>query len=215
MNSPTPDKSAQMAQIASEIGALTQSPLYAYRMENRYQPVIGEGSLDAAALLIGEAPGEQEAKQGRPFVGAAGRVLNDLLCLIGVQREEIYITSVIKDRPPKNRPPQAQEIKLYAPFLARQIAIIQPPIIAVMGRFALEFSGQALQLPGTGWKISELHGQPIPAQAAYGPVTLLPLYHPAVVLYRPEELATLQQDFRVLGELLQGQKAHPITTRTS
>lgn len=202
MNTPTIDKAAQMAQIASEINLLTQSPLYAYRVENKYKPVIGEGNLDALSLLIGEAPGEQEAKQGRPFVGAAGRVLNDLLQGSGIAREDLYITSVIKDRPPKNRSPLVKEIKLYAPYLARQIAIIQPQIIGVMGRFALDFIVQELQIPGVGLKISEVRGKPIQAKASYGNVTVLPLYHPAVVLYRPEEMENLRNDFLVLGALV-------------
>ncbi len=206
MNNPLSDKTSQMEQVASEVAGLTQSPLYAYRTENNYKSVIGEGNLDAAILLIGEAPGQQEAKQGRPFVGAAGRVLSQLLQSIGLQREDIYITSVVKDRPPKNRPPQVKELKLYGPFMARQIRIIQPQIIVAMGRFALEFIAKELQIPGEGLKISEVHGKPIPAQTSYGAVTLLPLYHPAVVLYRPEELETLQRDFLVLGKLLKGEQ---------
>ncbi len=195
-------KPQQMDAIQQEIEALTASPLYDYRLENGYQPVIGEGSPDAAVMFIGEAPGKQEAKTGRPFVGAAGRVLDELLESIGLAREQVYITNVVKDRPPDNRDPKEEEIELYAPFLRRQIGIIQPKVIATLGRFAMQFILETFERPEQDRKISSLHGEPITAEADYGEVIILPLYHPAVALYRRDQRDTLEEDFRVLRKYL-------------
>jgi DNA polymerase len=192
------DKRAELAKLAEEVDHLTDSPLYAYRQANHYHAVVGEGDPDASLMLIGEAPGEWEAKQGRPFVGASGRVLDALLSHIGLRRQDVYITNVVKDRPPKNRNPRVSEIRLYAPFLVRQMAIIEPRVVAPLGRFALAFVLNQLGLPTEGQSITRLHGQPLAAQASYGPVTVVPLYHPAVALYNSEQLATLQHDFEGL-----------------
>ncbi len=195
-------KPQQMDAIQQEIEALTASPLYDYRLENGYQPVIGEGSPDAAVMFIGEAPGKKEAKTGRPFVGASGSVLDELLESIGLIREQVYITNVVKDRPPDNRDPKEDEIELYAPFLRRQIEIIQPKVIATLGRFAMQFILKTFDRPEQDWKISSLHGEPLTAEANYGEVIILPLYHPAVVLYRRDQRDTLEEDFRVLRKYL-------------
>ena len=133
------ERAAQLAAILEEIRGLTESPLYDYRTLNHYNPVIGEGSPMAEIVFIGEAPGEVEAKTGRPFVGPAGRVLDGLLADAGLTRDDIYITNVVKDRPPDNRDPRVKEVRLYAPFLWRQLAIIQPRVIVPLGRHALEF----------------------------------------------------------------------------
>jgi uracil-DNA glycosylase len=191
-------KKTDLAALASELEALTASPLYDYRVENGYHVVTGEGNPDAAILFIGEAPGASEAKSGRPFVGASGRVLAELLASIGLSRDDVYITNVVKDRPPENRDPTATEIALYAPFLERQIAIIQPKVIATLGRFAMDFVLQRFDAPQQGQKIGALHGQPIPLQAPYGPITLVPLYHPAVALYNRDQRGTLEEDFKEL-----------------
>jgi DNA polymerase len=110
------------------------------------------------------------------------------------------ITIVVKDRPPENRAPAAPEIKLYAPFLREQIDIIQPRIIATLGRFAMEFLFDFFQMPGKGQKISKLHGSRLEAQASYGKVIVVPLYHPAVALYTTEQRETLAADFQVLRQ---------------
>lgn len=191
-------KASDLATLAAELEALTESPLYGYRVENGYRPVFGEGDPDAAILFIGEAPGASEAKSGRPFVGASGRVLAELLAGIGLARADVYITNVVKDRPPDNRDPTAAEIALYAPILERQIAIIQPRVIATLGRFAMDFVLRRFDAPQQGRKIGELHGQPIPLQAPYGPITLLPLYHPAAALYNPDQRGVLEKDFQEL-----------------
>ncbi len=193
------DKRAQMQAIAREVEGLTQSPLYATRQEHGYHAVIGDGSLEAAVMFIGEAPGEQEAKSGRPFVGAAGRVLGDLMESIGLRREDVYITNIVKDRPPNNRDPRADEIALYAPFLWRQVEIIRPRVLVTLGRFAMEFVLEQLNLPQQGRTIGELHGQVIPAEAPFGPLVVVPLYHPASAFYNERLRATLEEDFQVLA----------------
>jgi uracil-DNA glycosylase len=195
------DKAKELAGIGREVEGLEASPLYAYRVESGYKAVIGEGRADAEILFIGEAPGEQEAKSGRPFVGASGRLLNELLASIGLKREDVYITNVVKDRPPENRDPTAAEIALYAPFLVRQIEVIQPKVIATLGRFAMEFVLGLLELPERGKKISQLHGQRLRAQTSYGEIAVIPLYHPAVALYTTAQRQTLFDDFLVLKQL--------------
>jgi DNA polymerase len=202
MNEASKRKAEQLEQIATAIGELRESPLYSYRQQHGYLPVIGEGSVQANLMLIGEAPGEQEAKSGRPFVGASGRFLNELLQSIGLERADVYITNVVKDRPPENRDPTPQEIALYAPFLAQQIAIIQPAAIATLGRFAMDFILQHFAAAEQGQKISELHGKLLQAQAPYGPVVIVPLYHPAVALYTTLRRATLLEDFQVLRQFI-------------
>lgn len=110
----------QMKAIRDEVLALTNSPLYSYRTENKYYPVIGEGNHEAKIMFVGEAPGRNEAKTGRPFCGAAGRVLDSLLEHVGIPRKSVYITNIIKDRPPQNRDPLQGEIEIYGPFLDKR-----------------------------------------------------------------------------------------------
>ena len=110
MSNPVPEKTEKMRAIKDEIVTLTESPLYEYRTSNGYFPVIGEGSHDARIMFIGEAPGENEAKTGRPFCGASGRVLDEMLASINLDRKAVYVTNIVKDRPPKNRDPRTDEI---------------------------------------------------------------------------------------------------------
>lgn len=192
------DRAARLEEIADQILNLEESPLYDYRKKKGYSPVIGEGNVDAAIMLIGEAPGAEEAKTGRPFVGAAGRILDDLLESIGIEREDVYITSVVKDRPPDNRDPTSEEIELYAPFLWRQIKIIQPEVIVTLGRFAMDFVLQRFDLPQAGQTIGDLHGEVIKAHAFYGDISIVTLYHPAATFYNRNLEDTLKDDFQVL-----------------
>jgi DNA polymerase len=191
-------KKARLEKIAEEVRNLEASPLYAYRQENDYHAVIGEGDPDAEIMFIGEGPGRKEAETGRPFVGNAGQVLDELLASIGLDREEVYITNVVKDRPPGNRDPRAAEIELYAPFLLRQIEIIQPDVIATLGRFAMDFILKLYDLPQRGQRIGELHGEVLTAEAPYGDVTVVPLYHPAALFYNRDLKEVMEEDFRVL-----------------
>lgn len=198
----TEETTTQLEKMAEEIRNLRDSPLYEYRQANKYSMVFGEGNPHATIMFIGEAPGEREAKTGRPFVGAAGRLLNDLLGSIGLQREDVYITNVVKDRPPENRDPTAAEIQLYQPFLLRQIELIQPQVIVTLGRFAMDFVLKQFNLPEKGQKISQLHGKLLPATAGYGSISVVPLYHPAVALYTRAQAETLKQDFEVLKQFV-------------
>jgi len=198
------DKTDALRMIRDQILALEASPLYAYRTENKFFPVIGEGSHNAAVMVIGEAPGENEARQGRPFVGASGRLLDELLAEIDLRREDIYITNVVKDRPPENRNPHKKEVAIYAPFLEQQIALIQPRILVTLGRFALEFVAARYAPDVTAPRITQLHGQALPGTAPYGSIHILPLFHPAVALYDPTQKGILSADFRALQSLLSG-----------
>jgi uracil-DNA glycosylase len=198
----TNDKTALLEKIAEEILNLEESPLYSYRKENNYSFVLGEGSIEAKIMFIGEAPGEKEAKTGRPFVGASGRFLNELLQSIGMNREDVYITNIVKDRPPNNRNPSVKEIRLYQPFLLRQIEIIRPEVIVPLGRFSMEFILNQFNAPEKGQKISELHGKQLKGTAPYGEITIVPLYHPAVALYSVDSKQTLVNDFQILKQFI-------------
>ena len=198
------ERAAQLAAIEEEIRNLTASPLYEYRTMNHYNPVIGEGRPAAEVVFIGEAPGEVEAKTGRPFVGPAGRMLDSLLADVGLKREDIYITNVVKDRPPDNRDPRVKEVRLYAPFLWRQIEIIQPKVIVPLGRHALEFVRRHFPgFPAEG-SVSTMHGVAYPVDVPYGRAFIMPLYHPAVLFYREDLQEAMEADFRLLAELVNG-----------
>src|ERR1700751_4396088 len=131
------NKTELLKQIKDEVVNLGKGELYKERIKNKVFPVIGEGSHDAAIMFIGEAPGKNEAATGRPFVGAAGKILTQMLEELGIKREDIYITNIVKDRPHQNRDPLPEEIGAYGPFLDRQIGIIQPKVLATLGRFSM------------------------------------------------------------------------------
>lgn len=194
------DRREQLRAIKDEIVNLRESPLYEYRMSNGYYPVIGQGDHYADIMFIGEAPGKNEAETGRPFCGASGRVLDELLASIDLKREDVYVTNILKDRPPNNRDPLRNEIELYAPFLEKQLDIIQPKVIATLGRFAMEFILRRFGAFQSNQKISQLHGAVIKARASYGRVAVLPLFHPAAALYNASQRATLEADFQVLKQ---------------
>ncbi len=196
------EKKAQLQQIKQELVNLEESPLYVYRQKNNYQPVIGEGDLDADVMFIGEAPGENEAETGRPFCGAAGRILDELLKSAGLSRAEVYITNIVNDRPPGNRDPKPGEINLYSSFLMRQINIIEPQVLAPLGRFAMNFLMKHYGLQEKLDLISRLHGQVFSVKTEYGQAKLIPLYHPAVGLYQATKVPEMKQDFQKLNRLL-------------
>ena len=192
------DRSGQLKAIEEEVRNLTISPLYEYRREHGYHTVVGVGDPQADIMFIGEAPGKQKALSGKPFVGAAGKFLDKLLESIELSRQQVYITNILKDRPPENRDPQKEEIEIYTPFLRRQIEIIQPKVIVTLGRFAMDFILTEFNAPERGGKISELHGQPLHGKTTFGTVIVLPLFHPAVALYRRELKEVLKNDFQTL-----------------
>lgn len=197
------EKTAELKRIKEEIIALETSTLYTYRMENKYFPVIGEGSHEAKIMFIGEAPGENEAKTGRPFCGRAGKLLDELLSSINIPREEVYITNIVKDRPPKNRDPLPSEIELYAPFLDRQIEIIKPSVIATLGRFSMEYIMRRYGLEWELGSITNIHGKIFDTTMPWGDrVKVVPLYHPAAAIYNQHLKSTLLEDFKILANII-------------
>jgi uracil-DNA glycosylase len=196
------NRTEQLKAIKDAVTNLTESPLYEYRVSNKYYPVIGQGSHNARIMFIGEAPGKNEAEQGRPFCGASGRLLDQLLDSITLKREDVYVTNIVKDRPPENRDPSKEEIALYSPFLDQQIDVIQPEVIVTLGRFSMEFILIKFDAPEKTQKISQLHGKLIKAQASYGQIYVVPLFHPAVALYRQDQKETLLQDFQQLTQFV-------------
>jgi len=189
-----------MRKIRDGVVALKESPLYKFRIESKNLPVIGEGSHSAKIMFIGEAPGRNEAKTGRPFCGRAGQILDELLNSVGIKREEIYITNIVKDRPPENRDPLPSEIEIYGPFLDRQIEIIQPKVIATLGRYAMGYVMNKLGLELELEPISKMHGRTFDTTASYGKIKVVPLYHPAVAVYNSHTLDQLKKDFQVLKD---------------
>ena len=199
--SDTSERTKKLKQIRDEVLALKSSPLYQYRVANKYFPVIGEGSHEAKIMFIGEAPGKNEAETGRPFCGASGKVLDQLLESAGIHRPEVYVTNIVKDRPPENRDPCSAEIAFYAPFLDRQINILEPQIIATLGRFSMKYLMEKFGLADALRSITQNHGQLFAVPASYGTVKILPLYHPAVAVYDRSKLDELKADFQKLKEV--------------
>lgn len=191
-------KAAALKGLRDELVNATESPLYAVRVEHGYFPVLGDGNPDANLLFIGEAPGKYEAEGGRPFAGPSGEVFDSMLESIGLTRPDIYMTNMILDRPPEKRPPTAEEIAFYAPFVDRVVDIIEPAVLVPLGRVAMSYILKKLDLPEKRQKISQLHGKLLKAQMSYGEIHIIPLYHPAVVLYSASQRETLQKDFEKL-----------------
>lgn len=200
-DNPQNDRTEQLRKIKDEVLALKTSPLYKERVENKVFPVIGEGSHYAKIMFVGEAPGKTEAATGRPFVGAAGKFLDELLSSVGIKREDVYITNIVKDRPPFNRDPLPDEIEIYAPFLDRQINIIRPETIATLGRFSMDYIMRKFGLFDYLGSISQLHGKILEADASYGKIKIIPLYHPAVAIYNNNMKEVLKKDFEILKQL--------------
>src|SRR3990167_3600188 len=192
------NRTEQLKKIKDEVLNLKNSPLYKERIKNRVFPVIGEGNHYAKIIFIGEAPGRNEAATGRPFCGAAGKVLDELLASVGIDRKDVYVTNIVKDRPPSNRDPLPEEIKIYAPFLDRQIDIIQQEVIATLGRFSMDYIMRKFGLDSMIKGISSIHGKIFDAQANYGSVKIVPLYHPAVAVYNNNMKEELLKDFQAL-----------------
>lgn len=162
--------------------------------ESRTNIVFGYGSPEAAVMFIGEAPGSNEDKQGYPFVGAAGKLLDQLLSSIGLSREQVYIANVLKCRPPKNRNPMPAEIEACKSNLFSQIKLIDPDVIVPLGNFA------ARLILNTRSGIGEIHGQPVEIKNKL----VFPIYHPAAALYAGAVRDILFDDFRQLGVVLEG-----------
>ena len=170
--------------------------------QGRTQVVFGAGDPHADLMFVGEAPGFHEDKQGVPFVGQAGKLLDKLLAGIGITRDDVFVANVLKCRPPGNRDPQQDEIESCEPHLFRQIELIEPKVIATLGNFATKL------LSGRPLGITRVHGQEQELTIAGRSVLLYPIYHPAAALYTPAMLKVLEADFARLPELL-GSGAQP------
>ena len=185
-----------LATFAEQVSGCTRCRL----SQGRTQVVFGVGNPHADLMFVGEAPGFHEDKQGVPFVGQAGKLLDKLLGGIGLERSEVYIANVLKCRPPGNRDPQPDEIESCEPHLFRQIELIQPRVVATLGNFATKL------LSGKPTGITRVHGQDQEVTLGGNRVLLYPLYHPAAALYTPAMLNVLQEDFRRIPELMGREK---------
>jgi DNA polymerase len=183
-------------------GAETASCTRCRLAQGRTQVVFGAGNPRADLMFVGEAPGFHEDKQGVPFVGQAGKLLDRLLAGVDLRREDVYIANVLKCRPPGNRDPQPDEIESCEPHLFRQIDLIEPKVIATLGNFATKL------LSGRPLGITRVHGQEQELTIAGRSVLLYPIYHPAAALYTPAMLKMLEADFARLPELM-GRGAQP------
>ncbi len=186
----------ELKSIKEEVIACQKCSLY----KSRVLPVIGEGNHQAEIMFIGEAPGEQESKKGRPFCGRAGQVLDELLDSIGIKRSDVYITNLLKDRPPNNRDPLPEEINVCAPFLERQIKAISPKVLCLLGRHSMRFIMEKFGLKDKIAPISQIHGQIFSVSSLFQDIKIIPFYHPAVAVYNPLMLKTLKEDFKILKQ---------------
>lgn len=189
----------KMKEIKKEVLSCRKCPLF----KTRNNPVIGEGSLKAKIMFIGEAPGFNEDREGRPFCGAAGKILDGLLESINLKREEVYITNLLKCRPPQNRDPFPEEIKFCSPYLLRQLEIINPRVICPLGRYSMRFIFEKYGIGDLLEPISKIHGKIFEIKTLFsGSISIVPLYHPAVATYHPSMKETLKEDFKVLKKFL-------------
>jgi len=190
------DRATTLQRLAGEIAGCPRCDL----AKTRTHAVPGEGNAGAKVVFIGEGPGFHEDQQARPFVGAAGKFLDELLAAVGWRREDVFIANVIKCRPPNNRDPLPEEIEACTPWLEQQLETIGAPVIVTLGRFAMGryFRGQS---------IGKIHGQP----KRIGDVTVVPMYHPAAALHQASLRRTIEEDFRklpaIVEEALQSQPA--------
>jgi DNA polymerase len=183
----------RLIDLYKEASDCTKCPL----AETRTKVVFGSGNADADLMFIGEAPGAEEDRQGLPFVGRAGALLTDLLEEIGLSRDEVWISNVLRCRPPGNRDPQPLEVESCQPYTYGQVELIQPRVIGTLGNFATRL------LTGARTPISRVRGTPQVHTLAGRPVFLMPLFHPAAALRTPSLVETLREDFAKLPSLLE------------
>ncbi len=192
MSRPAAERRQDLVSLFREARGCTRCPLH----ETRTQVVFGAGNADAALMFVGEAPGSNEDAQGLPFVGRAGKLLEDLLLDNGLRRSDVFITNVLKSRPPANRDPHPSEIDACRPYLQRQVELIEPRVICTLGNFATKL------LTGSPRGITQVHGQPQRHGIGDRPVVLYPLFHPAAALRTPKVRERLAEDFARLPALL-------------
>lgn len=164
--------------------------------EGATQLVFADGNPDADIVFIGEAPGKNEDQQGIPFVGAAGKFLNEMLEMINLKRADIYITNIVKYRPPNNRDPLPEEKQAFLPYLVRQLEVIKPKLVITLGRHSMEYFLPSL-------KISAVHGEPKRIALGTRKQVILPLFHPAAALYNGGLRQTLIDDFAQIPTILE------------
>ncbi len=184
------EREKALEELHEEIRHCTRCPLH----RGRTHAVPGAGPVNAKVMFIGEAPGFHEDQQGRPFVGRAGKLLDDLLEEAHIDRNEVYITNVLKCRPPGNRDPKVDEVEACRPFLERQIELVNPQVIVTLGRYSM-----ALAYPDE--KISLVHGQPRRVEGRI----YFPMYHPAAALRQPSLRSVVKEDFQTLRAVLDGE----------
>ncbi len=189
-------KKGRMDKLVTDVLSCHSCELY----ECRQNPVLGEGDLGSPVVFVGEAPGRKEDETGRPFVGSAGRMLDQFLRHVGLERGDVYITNIVKCRPPGNRRPRSDEILTCTPYLEKQLDIISPRILAPLGNSATGYIMKQFGLKRS--RIGEVHGKIVPAEAPWGPVVILPLFHPAAVLYNRKLENAMKNDFESLKRLL-------------
>ena len=192
----------RIKKILNQLEDLDTSPLYHFRIENLYKPVLGEGNLDAEIVFIGEAPGKNEAESGRPFCGRAGKILDELLNEAGLNRDEVYITNTVKDRPPNNRRPTKKEVEIYSPILQKQIEIIQPKILVTLGNTATDYIFEAFKVGEKYQNFGEVEGRVFPIKVNDQKALLYPLYHPAYAIYQRINFPKMREDFLQIQDLL-------------
>jgi DNA polymerase len=188
------ERRQRLVDLFKEVQSCTKCSLY----ETRTKAVFGAGNADADLMFVGEAPGADEDRQGLPFVGRAGQLLNQLLEEIGLSREEVFIANVLKSRPPGNRDPQPFEIQACEPYLFEQVRLIEPKVVCTLGNFATKL------LSGSQVGITKVRGTPQLHELGGCPVFLLPLLHPAAALRTPSMKETLRADFATIPGLLAG-----------
>jgi uracil-DNA glycosylase len=186
------ERRGELVALYKEVQACEKCPLHA----TRTKAVFGAGDANADLMFVGEAPGAEEDRQGLPFVGRAGQLLNQMLEGIGLSREEVFIANVLKSRPPGNRDPQPLEIESCKPYLFEQVRLIEPTVICTLGNFATKL------LSGNQAGITRVHGAPQVHELGGRTVFLLPLFHPAAALRTPAVKEKLQVDFEKLPSLL-------------
>ena len=183
----------QLVALYKEVVDCRKCELY----ETRTKAVFGAGNADADLMFVGEAPGAEEDRQGLPFVGRAGGLLNEMLVEIGLSREEVFICNVLKSRPPGNRDPQPEEIKACEPYLWEQVRLIEPRVVCTLGNFATKL------LSGSQTGITKVRGTPQVHELGVRTVFLLPLFHPAAALRTPSVKQILREDFATIPALLE------------
>lgn len=186
------DTQAQLNALAESILAANVCPEL---RDQATQLVMGDGNPNAEIVFIGEAPGKNEDLQGKPFVGAAGKFLNEMLAQAGMDRSDVYITNIVKYRPPNNRDPLPEEKAAFWPYLLKQLEIIQPKVVITLGRHSMEYF-----LPGM--KIGQIHGEPKRIQFGDHKIIIMPLFHPAAALYNGGLRQTLIDDFLKVPEVI-------------